>query len=190
MAHIIDNLFRSGLDFMPNHYSIILPTAITQISGIVDPLTLRIHKVNIPERKIGTYQVYKRGRFYDRPNAKNENEKTVSFSFRPDKKLKTYNAIVAWMQYIQNNETMSMASDSGPTGDGGASLFRAPVEIWSIDSLDTESYAGRPTNIWTLEGVFPTSISGIEFDDNGGDDPLDVDVTLTCFNIIYPKSVG
>ena len=30
---------------------------------------------------------------------------------------------------------------------------------------------------------------GIEFDDEGGDDALDIDVTLNCFNIIYPTPI-
>lgn len=185
MAHIIDDLFHAGQDAIPNHYSIILPTSVTQISGYTDQLTLRIHKVSIPEKEIGTYSVTKRGRTFDRPNGNNEQNREVSFSFRPDKKLYTYKALVAWMNYIQNNETMFMASDSGADGMGGISLFRAPIEVWAIDSLDNDNYAGTPNSIWTLEGAWPKSISGLDFDDETGD-PFDVDVTLNCYNIIYP----
>ena len=82
---------------------------------------------------------------------------------------------------------MYMASDSGTDGSGGASLFRADLEVWAIDSLDNSTYAGTPNTIWTLEGAFPTNMSGIDFDDESGD-PLSVDVTLNCFNIIYPST--
>ena len=90
------------------------------------------------------------------------------------------------MNYVQSNETTFMASDSGADGTGGASLFRAPIEIWAIDSLDDNTISGTPNSIWVCEGCFPTSLGGLEFDEESGD-PLTVDVTLNCFNIIYPS---
>ena len=185
MAHIIDVLATMGEDALSNHYSIVLPTTISQLAGVNDQLTFRIKSVSIPEKTIGTYQITKRGRTFDRPNGNNEQSREVSFSFRPDKKLLTYKALTNWMNYIQNNETMFMASDSGADGSGGASLFRAPIEIWAIDNLDDSNIAGTPNSIWTLVGAFPTSISGLDFEDESGD-PLSVDVTLNCMNIIYP----
>ena len=185
MAHVIDDLFHSGADFLANHYSIILPTSISQLAGVTDQLTLRIKSVSIPEKTIGTYEITKRGRKFDRPNGISEQSREVSFSFRPDKRLLTYKAIANWMNYIQNNETMFMASDSGANGDGGASLFRANLEIWAIDNLNDTNIAGTPNSIWTLVGAFPTSMDGLEFSDEDGE-PLDVSVTLNCFNIIYP----
>lgn len=187
MAHILSELANLGADLIANHYSIILPTTISQLAGVTDQLTLRIKSVSIPDKTIGTYPITKRGRTFDRPNGNNEQSREVSFSFRPDKRLLTYKALNNWMNYIQNNETMFMASDSGANGDGGASLFRANLEVWAIDSLDNNNYAGTPTSIWTLVGAFPTSMSGIEFDDESGD-PLSVDVTLNCFNIIFPSA--
>ena len=186
MAHVITDLFQAGADLIANHYSIILPTSVSQLAGVTDQLTLRIKSVSIPEKTIGTYPITKRGRTFDRPNGNNEQSREVTFSFRPDKKLLTYKALNNWMNYIQNNETMYMASDSGANGDGGASLFRADLEVWAIDSLDNNNYAGTPTSIWILEGAFPTQMGGLDFDDESGD-PLSVDVTLNCFNIIYPS---
>ena len=185
MAHIIDELFSAGEDALGNHYSIILPTSISQLAGVTDQLTLRIKSVSIPDKEISTYSITKRGRTFDRPSGNNEQNREVPFSFRPDKRLLTYKAIANWMNYIQNNETMFMASDSGANGDGGASLFRANLEVWAIDNLDDNNYAGTPNSIWTLVGAFPTSLSGLEFDDESGE-PLSVDVTLNCMNIIYP----
>lgn len=185
MAHIIDVLQTMGEDFLANHYSIILPTTISQLVGINDQLTFRITNVSIPDKTINTYSITKRGRTFDRPNGNSEQSREVTFSFRPDKKLLTYKAISNWMSYIQNNETMFMASDSGADGTGGASLFRAPVEIWAIDNLDDDSIAGTPNSIWLLNGAYPTSLGGLEFADDNGE-PLSVDVTLNCFNIVYP----
>ena len=136
MAHILDTLASLGEDLLANKYSIILPTTVSQLAGVNDQLTFRITNVSIPEKTISTYTITKRGRQFDRPSGVSEQSREISFTFRPDKKLVTYKAISNWMNYIQNNETMFMASDSGANGEGGASLFRAPIEIWAIDSLD------------------------------------------------------
>ena len=186
MAHILDVLSSLGEDLLANKYSIILPTTVSQLAGVNDQLTFRITNVSIPEKTIATYPITKRGRVFDRPSGVSEQSREISFTFRPDKKLVTYKAISNWMSYVQNNETMFMASDSGATGEGGASLFRAPIEIWAIDSLDDTTIAGTPNSIWVCEGCFPTSLGGLEFDEESGD-PLSVDVTLNCFNIIYPS---
>ena len=186
MAHILDTLASLGEDLLANKYSIILPTTVSQLAGVNDQLTFRITNVSIPEKTIATYTITKRGRQFDRPSGVSEQSREISFTFRPDKKLVTYKAISNWMSYVQNNETMFMASDSGATGEGGASLFRAPIEIWAIDNLDDNNISGTPNSIWVCEGCFPTSLGGLEFDEESGD-PLTVDVTLNCFNIIYPS---
>lgn len=186
MAHLLDVLQTLGEDAISNHYSIILPTTVSQLAGVNDQLTFRITNVSIPDKTINTYTITKRGRQFDRPSGVSEQSREISFTFRPDKKLVTYKAISNWMSYVQNNETMFMASDSGADGTGGASLFRAPIEIWAIDSLDDTTIAGTPNSIWVCEGCFPTSLGGLEFDEESGD-PLTVDVTLNCFNIIYPS---
>ena len=186
MAHILDVLSSLGEDLLANKYSIILPTTVSQLAGVNDQLTFRITNVSIPDKTINTYTITKRGRQFDRPSGVSEQSREISFTFRPDKKLVTYKAISNWMNYIQNNETMFMASDSGADGTGGASLFRAPIEIWAIDSLDDNTISGTPNSIWVCEGCFPTSLGGLEFDEESGD-PLTVDVTLNCFNIIYPS---
>ena len=186
MAHLLDVLQTLGEDAISNHYSIILPTTVSQLAGVNDQLTFRITNVSIPEKTIATYSITKRGRVFDRPSGVSEQSREISFTFRPDKKLVTYKAISNWMSYVQNNETMFMASDSGANGTGGASLFRAPIEIWAIDNLDDNTISGTPNSIWVCEGCFPTSLGGLEFDEESGD-PLSVDVTLNCFNIIYPS---
>ena len=183
---VLDTLAVMGTDALANHYSIILPDTITQLSGITDQLVYRITNVSIPEKTINTYSITKRGRTFDRPNGNNEQNREVSFSFRPDKKLLTYKAMINWMNYIQDNVTGFMASDSGSEGVVGPSTYRANLEIWAIDRLSDNNLAGTPNTIWRLVGAFPTSVGGLEFDDTNGE-PFQVEVTLNCFNIIYPS---
>lgn len=186
MAHVLDQLAEMGSDLLANHYSITLPTNITELSDITNALTFRITNVSIPERTVSVYDITKRGRTFSRPSGNNEQSREVSFTFRPDKRLLTYNALSAWMGRIQSNVDMFMASDSGPNGDGGPSTFRADLTVQTIETLDGD-ITGKvvPQTTWILQGAFPTSLGGLEFDDTNGE-PLTVDVTLNCFNIIYP----
>lgn len=184
MRGVIDSLALLGQDALQNHYSIILPTTITQLAGVVDPLTMRITNVSLPEKSISTYTITKRGRQMDRPSGLIDTSREVSFNFRPDKKLLTYKAISNWMMYIQNNDTASMASDSGANGTGGASLFRMNLEVWAIDDLT--SATGVPNSKWLIEGAYPTNLSALEFSEDSGE-PFDVTVTLNCMNVIFPQ---
>jgi hypothetical protein len=78
---------------------------------------------------------------------------------------------------------MAMASDSGVDGIGGQSEYRHDVEIWSISSLETDAV---PNNIWVLKGTYPTSVGGVSFNEEEGD-PIQIDVTLDCMDIVYPS---
>ena len=89
MAHLLDVLQTLGEDAISNHYSIILPTTVSQLAGVNDQLTFRITNVSIPEKTIGTYTITKRGRQFDRPSGVSEQSREISFTSRPDKKLVT-----------------------------------------------------------------------------------------------------
>ena len=72
MAHIIQTLSEMGSDLIANHYSIILPTTVSQLAGVNDQLTFRITNVSIPDKTINTYTITKRGRQFDRPSGVSE----------------------------------------------------------------------------------------------------------------------
>ena len=177
---VIDVMANMGLDALTNHFAVVIPN-FTQLGTNVANLNMRVLSVDIPDREIGTYEIIKRGRKMDRPNGISEQNREVSFTFRQDKYMGCYKSIHNWMNYIQNNQTMAMASDSGTLGLGGQSEFRHDVEVWALTNLDE----GKPHTIWTLEGAYPTSIDGISFDETNGD-PIETSVTLNCMNIIYP----
>lgn len=178
----IDILASMGTDALANHFQIVIPN-VSQLGGAIANINMRVLTVEIPEYTIETYEIYKRGRKMTRPNGVMGFDPTVTFTFRNDKYWQCYNSLMNWMQFVQNNQTMAMGSDSGPEGMGGASEFRTDVEIWSINSLDL----GVPNNIWIAQGAFPTSIDAVSFDEESGE-PLITSVTLSCMNIKYPSS--
>lgn len=185
MPHLLDVLATMGLDALGNHFAMNIPV-FSQVGEVVNNLNMRVLSVSIPDKEISTYPITKRGRQMNRPSGVSEQSHDVSFTFRADKYWNCYNALVNWHNFIQNNSTMAMASDSGPEGRGGASEYRHDIEIWSISALDDD---GTPNNIWTIKGAYPTTISGIEFAEDNGE-PIEVDVTLDCMDIIYPTSAS
>lgn len=187
---ILDQLAEMGADALANHYAISFPgdlisLAIPDYKG--SQFSFRITNVSIPEKTIATYSITKRGLTFDRPSGNNESSREVSFTFRPDKKFLTYKVLSAWMDLIQSNVDMTMASDSGDNWEGGKSLFRTDLDVWAIENLNSTSILGDklPTAVWHLNRCFPTSLGSLEFDDTNGE-PLTVDVTLNCFKIYYP----
>ena len=177
----LEVLATMGMDALGNHYQMNIPV-ISELGSYVDSLNMRILSVTIPERVIGTYDITKRGRKMTRPSGVSDQEKQVTFSFRADKFWGCYNALGNWMKFIQNNNTMAMASDSGADGRGGASQYRHDIEIWSISTLDDSA---SPNNIWTLVGAYPTSLGDVSFSEDEGD-PIEIDCTIDCMDIIYP----
>lgn len=177
----LEILAQLGEDALANHFTVVIP-AIDKLGASVASLNMRVLTIEIPERTIGNYEITKRGRKMTRPSGVSEQSTEVSFTFRCDKYFLGYKGLINWMNFIQNNRTMAMASDSGVMGLGGASQFRHDVSVWAISSLDD----GVPNTIWTLEGAYPTSVSSISFDETSGD-PIECDVTLNCMNIVYPE---
>ena len=181
--HMIDIIAEQGLDFIPNHYNCIITSPF--LEPYTSQLEMRLLNVTIPERKIAKYEIKKRGRTFTRPNGTIDQDKNIDFTFRADKYMNCYKQINSWMQYIQNNETAFIGSDSGTNGMGGASTFRGAISIYTLDSLN--SYKSSYT-MWNGVGAYPTSLSTIELSEDGGEDALTVDCTFECFNIIYPQN--
>lgn len=177
----IDILARMGEDALANHYAMIIP-AITQLGASVASLNMRILSVSIPERSIETYEITRRGRKMSRPNGVSAQELNVSFDFRVDKYFECYKSIVNWINFIQDNKTMAMASDSGVLGVGGESEYRHDIEVSAIYGLNNDT----PICTWLLEGAYPTSIGDVAFEEEGTD-PITTTVSLNCMNIVYPS---
>ncbi len=180
----IEVLANMGEDALTNHFQFVM-SDVSQLGANVSSINMRTLTCDIPERVIGTYEITKRGRKMTRPSGVEEQTNEITFSFRADKYWKCYNSFVNWMNFVQDNETMAMASDSGALGIGGKSEYRANFEIWSITNLNNE--VGVPNNIWVCEGFYPISVSGVSFDEESGD-PLIVEVTLQGIKIKYPKA--
>lgn len=178
----INSVMALSEDALENHFQVVMPS-ISFLGTNVAELNMRIKSVEIPQYEISEYEITKRGKKANRPNGVDENDYHVSFTFRADKYWRCYSALLAWMMYVKNNKTMAMGSDAGVAGEGGQSTYRSDFEIWSLTNLES----GVPNAIWQCESAYPQSVSPISFNEESGD-PLDVDVTMSCINIVYPTN--
>jgi len=175
-----DALINSGEDALANHFQFGLIIPAIPIPGFpVNNLNLRVTNVGIPEITVPTYEVTKRGKKIERVAGVSDMSKEFDFTYRVDKYFTTYNAINAWIAYIQNPITLAMGSDSGLLGTAGPSTFRSNV---FIDGLTTNNII---TNKWIYTGCFPKKQDAIEFDEESGE-PLTLSVTMSYIDIIYP----
>lgn len=176
-----DALMQSSEDALQNHaiFSLIVPS-LPIANFPVENLNLRVTNCTAPEFTIDVYEVIKRGKKFERPSGVSGMTKEFSFTYRIDRYYTTYNALIAWMGYIHNPVTNTMASDAGLNGTGGLSTFRAPINITAIDTND------NLLNTWTYMGCFPKTHDAIEFDETSGE-PITASCTMSYVDIFYPS---
>jgi len=174
----IDILRDYGEDLLGNFFEV----SISPFPGVtsIEQLNFRILTFDVPDQAIGTYQIDKRGRSFTRPSGAYEQGNEFSFTYRVSKYLTHYKSISAWLAYIKDPKTSAMASDSGPLGQGGPSLFRVPVTVFSKDTNNNLLAQ------WDFDGTFPISQGGVSFDESSGD-PLVASVTMNYMGITYPQ---
>ena len=183
MPHMIDVLAQMGEDALSNHFQLVIPS-FSMLGTNIAEINMRVLTVDLPSYEIETYEINKRGRKMTRPTGTMSFTPEISFTFRADKYWRCYNSLMTWMQLIQDNQTMAMASDSGFEGIGGASTYRTDVEVWSLTNL-TET--AKPNNIWVGQGAYPTSIDAVSFEESSGE-PIELSVTLSCMNVKFPQN--
>lgn len=173
----LDILRTLGEDALANHFEMIIPPHVGA-TNLVNT-NLRVLTVDIPDKSIDTYEIIKDGRKMTRPTGVSGMANEFSFTFRVDKFYQTYKDMTRWMDFIQDSRTNNMASDSGPLGAGGASEYRVPVTVLPLDANLLVTNPG-----WLIEGCWPSSISGISFDESSGE-PLIASVTMQFIAMNY-----
>ena len=164
-------------DALSNHFYAVIPT----FPGVTDMVNtnLRILNVDIPPKVIDTYQVVKNGRKADRPSGISGSATSFTFTYRADKYMKVYKGFSAWMELIQNSQTGLGLGDAVPI-TGGISPIRVPIIVGTAEAGQIPS-----GTLWTILGAYPTEHGAITFDENSGD-PLEVSVTMSYIDIVYP----
>jgi len=180
----LELLALAGEDALSNHYNVIIPTLPNSIAGAVN-LNLRVLSFDLPAQTIGTYEITKRGKKLTRPSGISDQGNEFTFTYRVDRYFTAYNAISQWMSFIQNPDSLAMASDSGALGVSGVSQYRVPIIVNGLVGLTLDSTI---TNVWTFTGCWPSSQDAISFSEDSGD-PIEVSVTMQYATAQFPGSV-
>jgi len=169
----IETIYKAGDDALANQFEIIFSPL--SLFGDVDNLKIRTTNVSIPESSNGSYEVKYKTQKMEKPSGEITTPNEWSFTFRADKYWTLYQGLMAWKQFIGNDETGQMSEDVGAIG--GDSAIRTDVVVIPTDSNDIPTGAG-----WAMQKSWLKSIAGIEFDTASGE-PLTVQVTLSALKI-------
>jgi len=170
MSLELESLLLTGEDALSNHFMVTIPAFLGANESILS-LNLRVLTISNVGRELSTYEITKRGRKSTRPGGIDDTAKEFTFTFRPDKKLRTYNSLIAWTNVIKHEQLGTMVVDP---------LYRVIITVTPVDTANIP--LGGPTY---YEGCWPSSIDGIEYDEENGD-PLNVSVTMQYTNRIAP----
>jgi hypothetical protein len=170
MSFELETLLQTGEDALSNHFMVIIPPFPGANESILS-LNLRVLTISLPGRSLGTYEITKRGRKATRPTSIDETDKEVSFDFRPDRHLRTYNSLASWMNLIQHEQFGTLVPDP---------IYRTIITVQPIDTAGVS--LGLPI---IFEGCWINDLSGIEYDEESGD-PLSCSVTMQFVNRIQP----
>ncbi len=154
--------FLTVEDALSNHFEIIIPV----FPGIlnINQMNIRVQTIDIPDTEIQTYEVTKGGKKATRRSGIQGTANEFTFTYRVDRNFITYNSIDAWMSLIHHDLTGAQ-----PLAE---SAVRIPIQVVGRDANGDITTAG-----WTMRGCYPSSHSGISFDEENGD-PLEASVTM------------
>lgn len=170
MSLELESLLLTGEDALANHFMVTIPPFTGANESIIS-LNLRVLTISLPGRELGTYEITKRGRKATRPSGIDETTKEFNFTFRPDKKLRTYNSLMAWSNIIKHEQLGTMAPDP---------VYRTTILVTPVDTANLP----LSTPI-TISGCWISSIDGLEYDEESGD-PLNVSVTIQYIDRLSP----
>jgi hypothetical protein len=141
-----------------------------------DALKFRTTQINVPGFTMGSYEVHWKAQKFEKPNGKDETEKTFTFTFRVDKYYTVYKALQAWWQYICNSDSGALAEDVGAVT--GTSNIRTDIMVHTIDTQGVTTNEG-----FKFERAWLKSLQGFSYDVASGD-PLTCEVTMSFVKML------
>ena len=161
----IDTIYSAGDDFIGYMFDIVVPP----LPGFSDSelFKLRVTTHTTPSSTVGGYDITRKGLKITKPNGVDDSEKTFTISFRADKNLALYSALVAWKNLIVDEQTGISSSDSVISNQ------RRDITCLFIGK------DGIPLNKGLVyRGCYPSVINGISLD-MAATDASSIDITFT-----------
>jgi hypothetical protein len=171
----IDSVYQQGDDALQNFAEIEI-SPFSLFGPLKDALKFRTINIDIPGFTKGAYDVHWKAQHFEKPNGKDETQKTFTSVFRVDKYYTVYKALLAWWSYICNPDSGALAEDVGAVT--GTSNIRTDIMVKSIDTQGITTSEG-----FKFERAWLKEMSGLQFDVTNGD-PLSVTLTWSFVKMI------
>jgi hypothetical protein len=171
----IDSVYIQGDDALAN-FSEIEISPFPLFGPLKDALKYRTTSIDVPGFVKGTYDVHWKAQKFEKPNGKDETQKTFQSTFRVDKYYTVYKALLAWWQYICNSDSGALAEDVGAVS--GTSNIRTDIMVKTIDTQGITTSEG-----FKFERAWIKELQGFGYDVTSGD-PLNCQLTWSFVKMI------
>lgn len=171
----IDSVYAMGDDALGNTAEIEVG-AFTLFGELKDNLKYRTTNIDVPGFALGSYMVAWKSQQFEKPNGKDETQKTFTSQFRVDKYYTVYKALLAWWQYECNSDTGAIAEDVGAVT--GTSNIRTDIQVRTVDSNGVTTSEG-----FKFEKAWIKELSGFSYDQGSGD-PLSCTITWSYVKML------
>ena len=171
----IDSAYATGDDALANFAEIEI-SPFPLFGPLAEKLKFRTTTISVPSFQKGVYEVNWKSQKFEKPNGKDETEKTFQTGFRVDKYYVVYKALMAWWQYICNSDTGALAEDVGAVT--GTSNIRTDIMVKTIDTQGITTNEG-----FKFERAWLKTMDGLSYDVSSGD-PLIINLTWSFVKMI------
>ena len=171
----IDSVYATGDDALQNFAEIEI-SPFPLFGPLKDQLKFRTTNISVPGFQKGAYDVHWKAQHFQKPNGKDETEKTVTTQFRVDKYYTVYKSLQAWWQYICNSDSGALAEDVGAVT--GTSNIRTDIMVHTIDTQGITTSEG-----FKFERAWLQNMGSITYDVSNGD-PIIIDLTWNFVKMI------
>ena len=172
---MIDSVYVQGDDALQN-YAEIETSPFPLFGPLKDALKFRTTQIDTPGFEKGAYEVHWKSQRFEKPNGKDESQKTFASTFRIDKYYTVYKALQAWWQYICNSDSGALAEDVGAVT--GTSNIRTDILVKTIDTQGIVTNEG-----FKFERCWLKSLAGLGYNVTSGD-PLECQITWSFVKMI------
>jgi hypothetical protein len=171
----VDSVFAVGDDALENMAEILIPE-FSLFGPLKDRLKFRTTQIEVPGFTMGSYEVHWKSQKFEKPNGKDETQKTFTFTFRVDKYYTVYKAMLAWWQYVCNSDSGALAEDVGAVT--GTSNIRVDIIVKTVDTQGVTTNEG-----FKFERSWLKELQGFNYNIESGN-PLTCQVTMSFVKMV------
>jgi len=185
---ISSTLTRAGGNFArPTKFTMILTPPSNLGTTLGDTLDVLCKNVASPDINNESYEIRIKGHPIKIPGRTIQNQE-LNITFYVDEYYKTKQFFQNWIHGIDNRNPVPRNNDTSGLVD---SIKNSPYNAYGTIELigrDFDETVGKPIS-FIFENVFPTAVSGIEFDTSNKDSISEMNVTFSYYRFVTSSAV-